>query len=357
MNSHFQIAVVRFGSIQHRQDVAELTAAGIPLPYGYLATDSLSYSAGAHWIRVLGRNQAIISGFVVQTSMSRALPGTFVGRIDRIGRRLHEPLLANLGAILLEAALAIPRLKRLNARIFDEDGERRTRMLASIERTGGDVPVHWARYTRTIVTYVGGTVGLEWPSMTKTARYNLNRFSRTPQLEVRPIGDIHYAGRMRDLFVSTFERTGGTAPRIDMRRRIEDAVHCTRSRLVGVYFRDRAPPMDLVAFMRAELHGDHACYEEGASERSDDFRSQPLGYPLMVDLLDWTRSSGGTWFDFGGIPANEPSSNPSLAGITQFKRQFSRTELDIAREAALKPRPALDRVARTVRSIARLVRR
>ena len=348
--------MVRFGSILHRQDIAELTAAGIPLPYGYAAADSRSLSAGARWIRVLGGKQAILSGFVVQTSMSRALPGTLIGRIDRLGRRLHEPLLTNLGTILLEAALAIPRLQRLDARVLDEDGERRMRMLASIERAGGALPEHCSRYTRTIVTDFSGTAGLDLPSITKTARYNLNRFSRTPQFEVRPISDIHYAGRMRDLLASTFQRTGGTAPRIDMRRRIEDAVHCTRSRLVGVYFRDRAPPMDLVAFMRAELHGDHACYEEGASERSDDLRSQPLGYPLMADLLDWTRRAGGTWFDFGGIP-HEPSSNPSLAGIAQFKRQFSRTELDIAREAALTPRPTLDRVARTVRSVTRLARR
>ena len=348
--------MVRFGSTEHRQDVAELTAAGIPLPYGYAAADSLSLSAGARWVRVLGESQAILSGFVVQTSMSRALPGTLIGRIDRLGRRLHEPLLTNLGTILLEAAMAIPRLQRLNARVFDEDGERRMRMLASIERAGGALPEHCARYTRTIVTALGGTAGLELPSITKTARYNLNRFSRTPQFKVRPISDIRYAGRMRDLLACTFERTGSTAPHIDMRRRIEDAVHCTRSRLVGVYFRDRAPPMDLVAFMRAEFHGDHACYEEGASERSDDFRSQPLGYPLMADLLDWTRRAGGTWFDFGGIP-HEPMSNPSLAGITQFKRQFARTELDIAHEAVLKPRPTLDRVARTVRSVIRLVER
>ena len=317
--------------------------------------ESRSLSAGSLWVRVLGENQAILSGFVITTSMSRALPGTLIGRVDRLGRRLHEPLLPNLGAVLLKAALAIPRLMRLNARVFDEDAERRERMLASIDRAGGSRSEHCAQYTRTIVTHIDEAVGLNLASLTKTARYNVRKFSRSPKFEVRPISDIHYAGRMWELYTRTFERTGHTAPAIDMRCRIEDAIHSRRSRLVGVYFLDRAPPMDLVAFMRAELHGDHACYEEGASERSIEIRSQPLGYPMMVDLLDWTRRAGGTWFDFGGIPVHELTPNHSLAGITQFKRQFSRAELDIAREAVLRPRPALDRIARTVRSVIRTV--
>lgn len=357
MSSHFQFAIVRFGGAQHRQDVAQLAAAGIPLPYGYAAVESRSLSAGALWVRVLGENHAILSGFVINTSMSRALPGTLIGRVDRLGRRLHEPLLPNLGAILMETALAIPRLKRLNLRVFDEDGERRERMLASLERAGGSLSERCAWYTRTIVTHLDGTVGLELSSLTKMARYNIRKFSRSPKFEVRPITNIHYAGRMRELFASTFERTGHTTPAIDMRCRIEEAIRSTRSRLVGVYFLDRQPPMDLVAFMRAELHGDHGCYEEGASERSDEFRGLPLGYPMMIDLLDWTRRAGGTWFDFGGIPAHKSSTNPLLAGITRFKRQFSQTELDIAGEAVLRPRPALDRVARNVRSVVRLVRR
>ena len=357
MNANFQYAIVRFGSSQHRQDVAELTAAGVPLPYGYAAVDSRSLSIGAHWVRVLDERQAILSGFVIQTSKNRALPGTLIGSVDRLGRRLHEPLLPNLGEMLVEAALAIPRLTRLNARVLDEDGERKDRILTSIERAGGTLSAHCAWYTRTIVADLKGTVGFDLPSITETARYNIKKFSRTPKFEVRRISDIRYAGRMWELFASTFKRTGCTAPGIDMRCRIEDATHSMRSRLVGVHIRDRQPPMDLVAFMRAELHGDHACYEEGAIERSEELRGQPLGYRLMVDLLDWTRSAGGTWFDFGGIPAHESSSRIPLAGITQFKRQFSRTELDIAREAILTPRPALDRVARATRSAVRIVRR
>lgn len=357
MNANFRIEVIPFGSRQHRQDVAELTAAGIPLPYGYAAVDSRLSSAGARWVRVLGGNPGTLSGFVIQTSMSRALPGTLIGRIDRIGRRLHEPLLLDLGEILHDAALAVPRLKRLHVRVFDEDGERRKEMLASIESAGGALLQHCAWYTRTIAMQLDGTVGQDWPSLTKTARYNLKKFSRTPQFELRPVTDSRYAGRMRDLFASTFDRTGAIAPRIDMRGRIEDSVHFAGSRLVGVYVNERAPPMDLVAFMRAEFHGDHACYEEGASERSEEFRNLPLGYPLMVDLLDWTRSMGGRWFDFGGIPLGEPTSNPALAGITHFKRQFSKAELEVAQEVVMLPRPALARIARAVRSVVRLVRR
>lgn len=289
--------------------------------------------------------------------MSRALPGTLIGRIDRVGRRLHEPLIEDIGETMLEAALCVPRLKRLHVRVFDEDGERRKQALASIERAGGALLTHCAWYTRTIVMDLAGTAGHEWPSISKTARYNVKKFARTPEFEVRPITDVRYADRMRELFTSTFDRTGATAPRIDMPGRIEDAARSADSRLVGVYVHDRAPPRDLVAFMRAEFHGDHACYEEGATERSDEFRNLPLGYALMIDLLDWTRRTGGTWFDFGGIPLSEASPNPALAGITHFKRQFSRTELDVAQEAVMLPRPALARVARTVRSVVRLVRR
>jgi hypothetical protein len=57
-----------------------------------------------------------------------------------------------------------------------------------------------------------------------------------------------------------------------------------------------------------------------------------MAYPLPWGLVTWARRSGATWFDFGGVTRPEPGAADPLAGISEFKRSFTREVAEVGDE-------------------------
>lgn len=341
----------------HRSDLALFVARGLTLPHRYVAPQCGDAASTLHWVRVLDADGAPVSGFAIETSSSRALPGTLIGRADRIGRKLHEATMPYLGQLLAESAKAIPKLQRLDVRVFDENADRRRGMEVAILAAGGSVSEKPMQYSQTIAVDLGQSGECWRSSMTKEARYELRKFWRMGMAQVRIIADLRYARRMQSLYAKTFDRTGGNVPSLDMAALLSRCANDPGSKLVGVFLEGYPSPDDLVAFMLGHFHGDHGSYEEGASDRAEALRQIPMGYPLMAALLEWTESLGGKWFDMGGVPSEAARRHGSLRGIVEFKRRFSRKEIDVATEFVFFPRPFLAFAANASRAIVQAVGR
>jgi len=355
MRSYFRVEIVPYGQPAHFHDVAELRARGIPLPHDYVSSPLGDPSSDWIWLRVLDANGALSSGFAMEIGASLALPGTLIGRVDRVGRRLHEPVLPQLGGVLASAARAIPRLQRLDIRLFDEDSGHRAVAEASICACGGVRAERHGLYTRTVAVELVRSADGYWQSMKNQARYKLRRVLRAGVAEIRPIIGYRFIPRMQALYEQALERTGGSAARLDFGRLAEVSAGNPDALLIGVFLRNRPPPNDLVAFALGHFHGDHGSYEIGASDRAHELRQVPMGYLLINELLGWVQHLGGGWFDMGGVPNEEALRVGPLRGIVRFKHQFSRREIDIASELTLVVRPGLALAADTVRAVATLV--
>ena len=86
----------------------------------------------------------------------------------------------------------------------------------------------------------------------------------------------------------------------------------------------------------------------------------PLGYPLLWDLILWSKRQGANWFDLGGVTFGDKATDP-LKGISDFKRYFSRTVEDLSEEWVMEVRPKRARVAgavgQSVRGVTNLIGR
>ena len=70
-------------------------------------------------------------------------------------------------------------------------------------------------------------------------------------------------------------------------------------------------------------------------------------YAPTWEIMKWAKEIDAHSFDFGGIPVDESDGN-ALAGITAFKRYFSRTKVRVRQEWALEPSPLRLSAARKI---------
>lgn len=328
---------------------------GVTLPHAYVSWPAHDRHAQWHWVQILGSTGKCRSGFAVELSRSRALPGTYIARIERLGRALHADI-PDLGHIIVRAARELPRVQRLDLQIFDENAVRRDRLLAQLESAGArQVPVG-RTYRRTPVLQLGPSSDELFGRLSSRARRALRKFDAAGSAQIGPIEDPRYIPRLQELYASTFDRTGARPPPVDLADVLRDAHDGRHSHLAGVYWHTRPFPLDLVAVFWGRLHGDYASYDIGASERADDLGQVPLGYPLMVHLANWARERGATWLDMGGVPSEEVGPGHPLHGIVEFKRAFTQDERDVSVELAMEPWPALAALAGAARRAGRLVR-
>jgi lipid II:glycine glycyltransferase (peptidoglycan interpeptide bridge formation enzyme) len=160
-------------------------------------------------------------------------------------------------------------------------------------------------------------------------------------LEVRPVNEPAWAGRIADLHRETMGRTGGSGRGASyFARAIEfAAAHPDLSRLAGLFRADATGPDALLGFAWGCRHGDSVQYDAAACTRRSDL-NVPMGYPLIWDLMLWARRQGAAWFDFGGVTAGSHGTADRLGGISDFKRHFTETVVELGGEWVLQPRPA-----------------
>jgi hypothetical protein len=304
---------------------------------------------------VIRADGELLTGFSVHLTNSRAIPGTRIGQIERIGRSLHAMVADDMGAILAEVARKIPRLLRLDVRLFDEDCARRERLRESLHAAGWKADTRRRQYSHTLILTLATRESEVLAGFSTRVRSTIKKALASPTLRFAPIGDSLYESRIRHLYSLTFERTGSVPPPLDVRGVLRDSHGGRHSLLVGAFARELAPPEDLLAFAWGRLHGDYAVLEVNASERSQYFRRLSPGFGLISHLIRWAIEQGARWIDLGGVAANAPAAKDPMHGIVEFKRRFSCDFREVAEEWHFDPSTMLAAAASVARSIARSV--
>jgi hypothetical protein len=350
------LSISRCGSPEHQSDLERLAAAGIAVPHEYASWCLHDSTAAWYWCRADHERWAHPAVFAVKVERSRALPGTRIGQVPRVGRALHEPTLAQLGTLLASASRRIPRLQRLDVQVFDEESQRRQRTEHSILAAGGLEHGSSRSYARTLVIPLPSSEDHALlASLRPGARRRISKFQRDAPAEIRPITGDAYLHRLHALHAEAFARTGTHPPALRFADVIRDAGF-GRSILLGTFLHGRPAPDDLVAFLWCRLHGDHVTYDTAGSEKSEAVQGIPVAYPLLWEMLRWGAGNGARWADLGGVlPAGAVPGHPA-AGISEFKRRFSEREQVVASEYRFEPRPIITRSAEAVRQFAHRVR-
>ncbi len=290
----------------------------------------------------------------VALNASRALPGHQIWRVDRVTDVL-DPLDAArlLGAVAAEARRRM-RVLRLEVSVTSRSDAFRRALSAQLAQAQFQKIPARRTYDYTLVLDLDGEDEM-LAGLSRQTRRNIRATERQP-VTVRPIVDPALAPRMTELMRETLARTGGTYQPVDWSgaMRLSAAVP-DRSRLVGMFRTDADGPEALLAFSWGMHHGDHAVYDAGASTRATDVRIA-MAYPLIWDLVVWARRGGAKWFDFGGVSRPEPGAEDPLAGISDFKRSFSRQVEEVGDEYVIELAPIRSAVARAFGSGARAVR-
>lgn len=341
----FKITIVTAGSPDHLSDLALLRERNLPLPHTY-SRWSISHSGAAwRWVRILRPNGELLSALALSLHYSRAVPGMRIGRVHRFGRALHGPIAANSGALLLNLAANIPRLLRLDVGLFDENSQRARIIANSMARSGWKPSRQPSSYSHTLRVELDGRSETELSlDFNQRTRRNIRKMSAHTAFTVGPITNNSYRGRIRQLFLSSFQHSHGLAPELDVNGLLADAADPNNSLLVGVFDHRRPQPDDLVAFGWATNQGDHGCYEHGGTERLGSHLAP--GALVMWEMIRWSHQQGHQWFDLGGLASD--ASN-ELRGINEFKYGFSQNRIEVGKTFEYQPATRLTAVARKSR--------
>lgn len=341
---------------ERRRAERELDAIGRAVPvharaaWGEAFSDSPSALAAMH---VPGTGY--VGGIGVVMLPSRAMPGHQIWRVDRVSDVLGVEHAAALLQYIAASARRRRRVLRVDVSVASRDAAFRSALAAMLARVGfKQIPtVRTSGYT--LVVELGDEEAM-LASLSKQTRRNIRAIERQPVV-VRPVDNPQLADRMHALMRETMARTGGTYEPVDW----EAAMHVSRelpdrSRLVGMERTDTTSPERLLAFMWAHQHGQHAVYDAGASTRQTDLKIT-MADPLMWDIIRWARSTGARWFDLGGVSRPVPGAADPLAGISDFKRSFSRQVEEVGDEYVIDVAPVRSAVARALGTGVRAIRR
>lgn len=290
----------------------------------------------------------------VSIHRSRALPGHQLWRVERVGDALDVRDAVRLLRFVADTARRRRRVLRVEVSVIARSGAFRRLLATSLTAAGFEPNPVPRTYDHTLVLELSAEDGM-LAALSRQTRRNVRAAERQP-LAVRPITDPVLAPRMAELMRETLARTGGHYEAFDWggAMRVSTAVP-DWSRLVGMFRTDVDGPEALLAFSWGMHHGDHAVYDAGASTRATDVRVA-MAYPLLWDLIMWARRRGAAWFDFGGVSRPEPGAPDPLAGISDFKRSFSRQVEEVGDEYVIDVAPVRSAVARAVGESVRALR-
>ena len=361
LNSHdrwriggFQVSLLRGLSPGRSRLERELRHAGyeLPLPHRVSWAESQRRPAD-HWLLFVQDTAGRPCGAVgVHVSRSRALPGHRLLRVERFGPGIQAAAYAATLQALIALARRDPRVLRVYVESFAFDPNLRT-ALESVLASAGFTRLPSPRcYEQTLVLALDKDEESILAGFHRSARQNIRNTSKQP-LRLAPIVDPAHFDRLDEIAAETFARTGGRyVPVYDWARIAAVGIRePDTSRLVGVFHTEKEGPASLMAFAWGCGHGDHVHYSFPGSTRNTD-RRIPLLYPLLWDLIVWAKRSGARVFDFGGVTAGSLTSGDPLGGISDFKRNFTSTQLQVGAEWSYEPRPGRAHAARMMKSAA-----
>jgi len=331
------------------------TGTPIPLSHRHTWVQATEEDPGVY-LAILDSSGICRGGCEIRILPTRALPGHYFLRIERYGGSMTDEVADAIAAFSAEVTGNEPRILRADLDIFALDSARRQRFEKIARSCGyGDAAEHRA-YGRTAVLDLTPSEDEVFAGLHSSARRNIRATERSV-IELRPIVDPAQGPRMDRLLEMTMARTGGERANERWDRRIAFAAeHPESVRIVGAYRTDREPHEALVGFAVGQHQGDHAEYHTAATARPGDLGRLSLGYAPVWDLILWARRSGAQWFDLGGITESTGDRPDPLAGVTEFKHFFTRTDADVRTELTLYPSGLRSALARTVSGAARFVR-
>jgi hypothetical protein len=296
-----------------------------------------------------GRCAAAIA---VEVQGTRAIPGHRFMRARHLGSGCLDDAAAAALSAARDLASSEPRVLRLNLEWIlrtAEEQRRASMMLTSLGFKRSETP---RNYEDTLVIPLAPSEEELLASFSATTRRDLRGWAQRP-VEMRGITDLRYSGRLNAISRETFQRTGGAwHPRSWGERIAVSAASPERSRLVGLFRAGRDDDEALLAFAWGCVHGEYAQYDDAGSTRVEDVKISMM-YPLMWDLIRWAKRSGCTWFDMGGMVAEGSSATDPRAGISDFKRRFSKEPATVGMEWEFVPRPRRERIARALQRMMR----
>jgi len=289
---------------------------------------------------------------------SRALPLHRIYRVERLGSSPTDADDSALLKAIADAAHSDRLCIRLHLGIFEPDAERRQRLGTVLGSAGFVRAQQPESYRRTPSLDLEASEEVLFSKLAASARRNV-RVPSKRGLQLLPIDDPSYAGRLTELLEESFRRTGGSPvplPWQTILQRSGRSPH--RSRVVGLFKPEEISPSSLVAFAWGCVNGNYVTYEAGAASRQEGLGNMPLAYAPLWDLIAWARRIGAKWFDFGGVSAvGESATDDPLGGITDFKKFFCERIIEVRDEWTLEPRPLRATIARAVSAAANRIRR
>jgi GNAT acetyltransferase-like protein len=307
---------------------------------------ALAVDSAGHYGAMLGLSQ----------TPTRALPGHHIVRLEAVGDGFASAAGRALLGYAAEYAKEQSRVLRIVVELECRSEAARTLLRESLV-TSGFVPGIAERVApRTLELDLDPEEPALFAGLSKSTRQNI-RGAAKHGLQLRRLSDPELGGRMNELLLSSFVRTGSRAEAVEWGPIMQlSAALPHRSNLIGAFRETEGGSAELVAFAWCMHHGDRAEYSHGASARIPGVTLRILT-PVLWELITWAKQEGARWFDFGGITPGSAGSGDALGGISDFKRGFSKQEIDFGEEWVFEPSPAKARVARLASSAMERVRK
>ena len=330
-----------------------LLAAGVPVPLSHRAAWLETQPAGGHWyLAVRDASGVCRCGIALAVSLSRALPGHRLLRIEDFGPAASAAARDAALVALAELARRQPRILRVNLEVFSVDDAIRESLAPKLSALGFQRSALPRRYARTLALDLAPDEAALLASFQRQTRQKIRQAGEDASFTTRPITDVVHAQRMAELLRETMNRTGGVYQPEDWESWIAFGnAHPELSHILGTFRPGVRGAETLVAFVWGLNHGDHVEHRTAASTRIVDSRTS-LTHPLEWALIRWAKGTGARWFDLGGVTAGQHASGGPLGGISDFKRSFCTHDVSVGEEWVLEPSPLRARVARAASRLA-----
>jgi lipid II:glycine glycyltransferase (peptidoglycan interpeptide bridge formation enzyme) len=280
----------------------------------------------------------------IQLVRTRALPGARIVRVPRFGRGLSDADLAT-AVDALRSIADETRVVRVHVEIYADDPDEHAAIERMLSSAGFSRTDETRSYTHTLWMDLEPSEDDLLSGIHRSARRNV-RLPARRGFVIEPLGQGTSVQNLSDLYAEAFESTGSDVPVVDwggwleLATRRPDLLH-----MVGMRHEEEA---EWIGFAVGVSHGDVVEYHHAASTRRRE-TNVPLLYSPLWELIRWGKSCGARWFDFGGVTIEHPDGEDPLAGISDFKRFFCRTLVEVGGEWTLDPPSVAGRLWKTAR--------
>jgi hypothetical protein len=337
------------------RDCAErdLMEAGVPLALSHQAVWSAHVSRAEPWfLQVRDECGRARGGLAVEVVRTRAMPGYVILRVGRCGENMPQEICNFALGSLQRLVAQTPRVLRLQVNVFSR--EHRQTIGATLEGLGFREVRPPTSYRYTLAIDLKPTEEEILAGFSKSARKRI-RETMKPPLQAGVITCSRYAEKLKELQHEAVSRTSGHTPGEDWTAILKmSEQHPDLSRVSGLFLDEDLDPQKLVAFSWACNHGNYVEYRAAASTRKTADRI-PSGYRMVWEQVRWSKSLGAQWFDMGGVTMGADD-EPSLNGISEFKRFFTQDAIEVGAEWVFEPSPVWSGIATVVSNAAQTVR-